>query len=54
MRGLEDQERAIIVLRLHANLNMREVAEVLGQPRGTVSSTYYRALRKLRDRLGDL
>ena len=54
MRALEelsDQERDDIALRYGAGLAVPEIADLLGQPLTTVESRFYRALRKLRDRL---
>ena len=55
-RGLEaltDEEREAIALRFGAELTVPEMAKLVGQPLTTVEGRVYRALRKLRDALGD-
>lgn len=54
-RGLEtlsDDERLVIALRFGAELTMPEIAGVIGEPLTTVEGRVYRALGKLRERLG--
>jgi RNA polymerase sigma-70 factor, ECF subfamily len=53
LAALAPEEREAIALRFGAELTLPEIAEVLGEPRTTVEGRVYRALRKLRDRLGD-
>jgi RNA polymerase sigma-70 factor (ECF subfamily) len=50
---LSAEEREAIALRFGAELSNPEIAEVLGESLTTVEGRVYRALRKLRDRLGD-
>ncbi len=49
--GLSEREREMIGLKFVAHLRNREIARVLHVPEGTVSSTLYRALGRLRDAL---
>ena len=53
LASLAPEEREAIALRFGAELTLPEIAEVLAEPRTTVEGRVYRALRKLRDRLGD-
>lgn len=46
---LPADERAVIVLRFHADLSVRETAAALGVPTGTVKTRTRRALGRLRD-----
>lgn len=48
LAGLAPRERAVLVLRFHADLTEREIAEELRLPLGTVKSLASRALAKLR------
>jgi RNA polymerase sigma-70 factor (ECF subfamily) len=45
-------QRAVLLLRVYAGLEEREVAEIVGCPVGTVKSRLYHALRKLRLDIG--
>jgi len=47
VRGLSERQRQVIMLRHVAELPEREIAEVLGISRGTVSSTLHDARRRL-------
>jgi len=46
-----DKEREIVVLKVYGGLTFREIAAVCGMRQGTVAATYWRGLRKLRERL---
>jgi RNA polymerase sigma-70 factor (ECF subfamily) len=48
---LSDEEREAVALRFGADLSLREIAELLGEPQTTVEGRVYRALRRLRDDL---
>lgn len=49
MAKLSDSDRHIIHLRHHAGLSFRQIADVLGEPLGTVLARQHRALQKLAD-----
>jgi RNA polymerase sigma-70 factor (ECF subfamily) len=51
--ALSEEEREAVALRFGADLNVPEMAEVLGEKLTTVEGRLYRALRKLRAELGD-
>ena len=53
MAVLSDEEREAIALRFGADMTVPEVAKVLGEPLDRVEGRVYRALRKMRDELGD-
>lgn len=53
LAALSAEEREAVALRYGADLTVPEVARVLGEPLTTVEGRVYRALRKLRDLLGD-
>lgn len=50
---LSDEEREVLALRFGADLKVRDVAKVLGAGESAVEGRIHRALRKLRDQLGD-
>ncbi|MER6329583.1 RNA polymerase sigma factor [Streptomyces sp. NPDC001034] len=53
-RGLEElpaAQRQVLVLRFYADLRVRDIAEALGVPEGTVKSRLHTAVRALRARL---
>ncbi|HUW61274.1 MAG TPA: RNA polymerase sigma factor [Candidatus Bathyarchaeia archaeon] len=45
---LADHEREWVVLKVYGDLTFREIGEVCGVPQGTVASSYWRCLQKLR------
>jgi len=49
--SLPDRQRLTLVLRVYEELSLREVAEVLGCPVGTVKANYFFALKNLRKML---
>ncbi len=49
---LSDADQRIIHLRHFGRLSFKQIAEVLGQPLGTVLARQHRALKKLRDLMG--
>jgi RNA polymerase sigma factor (sigma-70 family) len=51
---LSAEEREAVALRFGGDLSVPEMARVLGEPLTTVEGRVYRALRKLRERLGAL
>jgi len=52
VRRLPARQRAVLVLRYHADLPEVEVAQLLGLPLGTVKSLAHRGLARLRGELG--
>jgi RNA polymerase sigma-70 factor (ECF subfamily) len=48
LRQLPDVEREVVVLHVLAELTFQETAEVVGRPLGTVTSSYRRAIEKIR------
>jgi len=51
MAGLTDQDREIIELRHHADMSFKDIAQVTGEPIGTLLARHHRALKKLRTRM---
>ncbi len=52
MSGLSESERELIALKYALGLSAREMAEQTGLTESNVGVTLFRAMRKLRDRLG--
>jgi RNA polymerase sigma-70 factor (ECF subfamily) len=48
LEGLAPADREVIELRHRADMSFKQIAEMLGQPLGTVLARHHRALRKLR------
>lgn len=48
---LNDADREIIELRHHGQMSFKQIAELLGEPVGTLLARHHRALKKLRDLL---
>lgn len=48
MQTLSDREREVLDLKLAGELKFRDIAEVLGQPLGTVTWLYNQGIKKLR------
>jgi RNA polymerase sigma factor (sigma-70 family) len=53
MEVLSDQEREAIALRYGGDLTVPEIAKVTGERLSTVEGRVYRALRKLREEIGE-
>lgn len=51
---LDDEQRRIMALRFYADLQLDEIAEVVGAPLGTVKSRLHRGLASLREQLQSL
>lgn len=51
LNRLSDADREIISLRHHASLEFKVIADMLGEPLGTVLARHHRALKKLRSML---
>jgi RNA polymerase sigma-70 factor, ECF subfamily len=54
MDGLTERQRAIFVLRHFQNLKIKEIAEVMSMPLGTVKATLHQAFYKLKELLSDV
>lgn len=52
MEELGDTDREVVELRHHAGMSFKHIADLLGQPLGTVLARHHRALKKLKDMLG--
>ena len=53
MRSLPEAEQQVLHLRHVAEMSFKTIAEVLDQPLGTVLARHFRAIKRLRTRLGD-
>ena len=52
--ALPSEQREAVVLRVYANLNFEQAAQVIGVPLQTVATRYRRALHRLREQLEKL
>ncbi len=53
MANLPEAQRDIVSLRTHGQMTVKEIAQMLGEPEGTVKSRYRYALAKLREALSE-
>jgi RNA polymerase sigma-70 factor (ECF subfamily) len=53
MQQLGEADRTIIHLRHHAGLSFKQISDLLDEPLGTVLARQHRALRKLKDLMGE-
>ncbi|MEE2908120.1 MAG: sigma-70 family RNA polymerase sigma factor [Planctomycetota bacterium] len=53
MADLPESEQQVLHLRHVAEMSFKTIAEVLDQPLGTVLARHFRAIKRLRERLGD-
>lgn len=53
MDGLSDADREVVELRHHAQMSFKAIAEMLEEPIGTLLARHHRALRKLKELLGE-
>ncbi len=53
LERLSESDREILLLRHYSELSFREIAEMLGIPLGTALARAHRALKRLREELGD-
>ena len=51
--GLEEQDKAIVILRFFEDMKLEEIAEILNENLNTVKSRLYRSIKKLRTVLAD-
>ena len=52
--SLPDEQREVVVLRIHSGFAFREIAAITETPQGTVATRYRRGIEKLRELVGDL
>lgn len=53
LAGLSPRRRTVVVLRFYEDMKVDDIAELMGCRPGTVSSLLHRALRDLREVIGD-
>lgn len=53
MESLSEADREVVELRHHAGLSFKQMADLLGEPIGTLLARHHRALRKLKQLIGD-
>lgn len=53
LKQLPDADREIVELRHHGEMSFREMAEMLNEPLGTLLARHHRALRKLKQLIGE-
>ncbi|MCW5775325.1 MAG: sigma-70 family RNA polymerase sigma factor [Phycisphaeraceae bacterium] len=54
MSSLSEPDREVIELRHHGGLSFKQIADLLGEPMGTLLARHHRALRKLRSMIEDV
>ena len=52
MNGLPEADREIVELRHHGGMSFKQMAELLGEPLGTLLARHHRALKKLKQLMG--
>ena len=52
LERLDAKSRTVLVLKFYEDMTFREIGQVLRKPESTVKSDYYRALSRLRERMG--
>lgn len=53
LAALSDADREVIELRHHAQMSFKQIAAMVGEPMGTLLARHHRALRKLREIMGE-
>ncbi len=53
MRELPDSDRESVELRHHGQMSFKEMADLLNEPLGTLLARHHRALKKLKQLMGD-
>ncbi len=53
MSRLSEQDREIIELRHHGQMSFKQIADMLDEPMGTLLARHHRALRKLKELMGE-
>ena len=54
LNSLNETEKSVLIFKHHYGYTFAEISEILGLPLGTVKSTLYHAIRKLKDKEGCL
>ncbi len=53
MEELSETDREVVELRHHAGLSFKQIADTLGEPLGTLLARHHRALRKMKELMGE-
>jgi len=53
LASLPPEQREVVALRAHVGMTVNEIADMLGEPEGTIKSRYRYALEKLRTFLSE-
>ncbi len=53
MEMLNESDREIVTLRHHGGLSFKQIADMLSEPLGTLLARHHRALRKLKEAMGE-
>lgn len=53
LEQLSDLDREVVELRHHGGLSFKQISDMLGEPLGTLLARHHRALKKLKELLGD-
>ena len=53
LSGLDDQSKEVVTLHIVNDLKFREIAKIMDKPLGTVQWLYHRALKELREKIGE-
>ena len=54
LNSLNETEKSVLIFKHHYGYTFAEISEILGIPLGTVKSTLYHAIKKLKDKEGCL
>lgn len=54
MQQLSETDREVVELRHHGGLSFKQISDMLGEPLGTLLARHHRALKKLKELLGDI
>ena len=49
--GLDDTERQVVLLRIVEDMSFKEISSLFGRPLSSITSLYYRALNKIKEKL---
>ena len=51
LTGLQPNQREVVTLKIYDDLTFRDIASITGEPESTVTSRYYVALEKLKEKI---